>query len=306
MLHSWQIWSTCVSVISGNLIRPTSSRKKFCLIAERLCWKREHVFAYADPFLLSAEGRLWLFVEQQTRSGKGCIAAFSTIDLLKWERHGVVLRESTHLSYPQVFREGGMFWMVPESAQSGAVWLYQAKTLPGPWVRSKKLLEGVYVDPTLICHETRWYIWLTDSLGALRFYHSDQLQGPFKEHVSSPITTDNRYARCGGRPVRLPDGSLIRLAQDGSGHYGNKLHGMRIEVLTSSLYQETLMISDVLPRDAEWNAMGGHHMDCTVYNEETVQCVDGWNVDRNLNSIPRAFWRLIDSIKRVKTSLSLK
>ena len=256
-------------------------------------WRRMHLHTVADPFLLVANDKLWLFVEEQRHESKGCIVAWSTDNYFDWTKHGVVLREETHLSYPQVFEHDGNYWMIPENGESGSVWLYAAKMLPGPWRRSARLLDTPHWDATLLSHQGRCYIWATDEQKTLRLYHADRLQGPYVEHAASPITQDLRYSRCGGPILSGKDGAIYRLAQDCAQTYGRNLHVVLIKALSRHEYKEALVESDILSNNDRWNSNGAHHMSFARYKGRTVCATDGLGPDFVLNTFAKFFWRVI-------------
>ena len=297
MFRQPDIWTTHVDTFDGNPCEPKAIKNILSLGSPTVRWRREHLHTIADPFLVTANGRLWLFVEEARFALNGCIAAMSTADLIHWESHGIVLRESTHLSYPQVFIHGGINWMLPEATKSGAVWIYKCDQLPGPWRRAHRLLEEPHADPTLLEQDERWYIWATDAKNKLRLYHSSDLTGPYIEHPASPLTADPRFSRCGGSPLRLRDGSLLRLAQDCSSTYGRGLHAMRISIISSLEYRETLFRADFLPRDERWNANGTHHLSVVEFNGVQVRAVDGLQPDYTINQLARAFWWLFRAVE---------
>jgi hypothetical protein len=293
MLKGLDVWTTKVLTGSGHSLVDFKVQKTLCTLdGGRLRWRRYHTFTFADPFLITDAQKLWLFVEQQRHHEPGKIFAYSTTDLETWVNHGVVLEESSHLSYPQVFEHGGSYWMLPESMQSGRVTLYQADKLPGPWRRAAELLPSAYLDPTLFQYEGAWYLWVTDLQNQLRLYCANQLQGPYREHPCSPLTSDLRYMRCGGRVQRLPDGSVVRLAQDSSEGYGKYLHVMAITQLTPEAYQEELRQPDILSREEGWNREGGHHLDSIEFKGQLILAVDGRVSESAWNTPARIFWGL--------------
>lgn len=54
--------------------------------------------------------------------------------------------------------------------------------------------------------------WWGERSYSLRLFHTTNLTGTWEEHPMSPITTDPRYARSGGRPL-MYDGHVHRWAQ---------------------------------------------------------------------------------------------
>lgn len=298
MFNPVNIWSTNVSAFSGDIFYPDTEKQLLALNRATFRWRERQRHTVADPFLVVSGGRLWLFVESQRYREKGKIVAYSSDDLASWSSHGVVLDEKFHLSYPQVISEGGIWRMVPECAESGGVWMYEADSMPGPWRRARKLLDAPHWDPTIHKHEDYWYLWATDSAACLRLYISSAIEGPYHEHPSSPVTSDKRYARCGGSPLRLPCGALVRLAQDGSRSYGYGLHALSIEMLNPFNYREVLFRKDFLPRSSIWNRNGTHHLSIVEFKGIPIRAVDGQASDLALNFIPRIIWRLARLIKQ--------
>ncbi|MEI6598793.1 MAG: hypothetical protein WCL22_07165 [bacterium] len=293
MLKGLDVWTTKVLVGSGHpLLNFKADKTIYALNGHGLRWRRLHTFTFADPFLITDSERLWLFVEQQKHHEHGKIIAYSTQDLQTWKSHGVVLEESSHLSYPQVFEDSGNYWLLPESIESGKVTLYKADALPGPWRRAAELLPSAHADPTIFQHHGVWYLWATDLGNHLRLYWANQLQGPYHEHPRSPLTSDLRYMRCGGRVQRLPDGSVVRLAQDSSEGYGKYLHVMAITQLTPEAYQEELRQPDILSREEGWNREGGHHLDSIEFKGQVILAVDGRVSESAWNTPARIFWGL--------------
>jgi hypothetical protein len=290
MINVTEVWTVCVAFYEGDASELTNLKTRLVLSGRKIRWRRSHIFVCADPFLICDDKRLWLFFEEQRHGEKGRISAISTSDLIIWRNHGTVLQEHYHLSYPQVFKYEGRHWMIPEAAESGAVWLYQSESLDGPWSRSVRLLATPHLDPTIIFFGNRCYLWATDMEDTLRLYHADSLGSKFLEHPSSPITNDKRFSRCGGRPIILADGSWARLAQDGSISYGRSLNVMRIDRLSANEYRETLFKEDILPRNNDWNINGGHHLDLEVFNGTKVCAYDGRNSDLAINIFARLFW----------------
>ena len=72
----------------------------------------------ADPFLFRWQDENYVFFETMTPAGKGIIGCSQEIRG-KWIWQGVALEEPWHLSYPQVFEDGGKVYMIPESCKRG-------------------------------------------------------------------------------------------------------------------------------------------------------------------------------------------
>jgi hypothetical protein len=201
---------------------------------------------YADPFLVPEGERVWLFFEDADRaSGKGVIRCSELLEDGRPGESRVVLECDYHLSYPNVFRRDGDWFMLPETSANGTVELWRAIDFPWRWMRERVLLKDLRaVDPTLLEHEGR--LWLFVGVGAadqvaadeLFAFHADSLGGPWTPHRSNPIVSDARHARPAG-PFFREAGHWFRPAQDGSGDYGSGFWLQRVERLDESCYEET-------------------------------------------------------------------
>ena len=105
---------------------------------------------FADPFLVEAGEELFLFCEAyHMREEKGEIAVMAWRNN-QWTAPQVVISENYHLSYPCVFLYGNQYYMIPESAESGALDLYVADGFPFAWHKACCLIEHVKLaDPTV-------------------------------------------------------------------------------------------------------------------------------------------------------------
>lgn len=200
---------------------------------------------WADPFPLVEAGRRLLFVEEfQDGSRKGVISCLELDGSQVAKHHGAVLEESFHLSYPQVFRWQGQWYMTVESCEVDRVSLYRSEALPGGWKRVADLIHGrLCVDPTLHHHEGRWYLFgnVSESGGnpsdELFLFVADNLEGPYRAHPANPIVSDVRKARPAGR-LFTDGGRLIRPAQCCAPIYGSAVVFNEVLELTPDTYVE--------------------------------------------------------------------
>lgn len=236
----------------------------------------------ADPFLVRTDGRWTMFVEVLDRdTRRGCIATATSEDGRRWTYGGVVLREPFHLSYPHVFRSGDQYFMVPDTPEMYSVRLYRADEFPSRWSFVKTLVGGPLVDPTIVRHRDRWWLFACSTPyehHTLRLYHADMLTGSWGEHPESPLVEgDPHTARPAGRIVEH-EGELYRLAQDDEPDYGRQVWSFRVTELTRSSYREEPAGDDpvLAPGDAPWCARGMHHLDPhPVGSERWLAAVDG-------------------------------
>jgi len=163
----------------------------------------------ADPFLIKHSGIYYLFFEILLNNPeKGVIGVAESNNGLDWHYKNVVLEEPFHLSYPYVFEHEGNIYMVPESAQVNAVFLYKANLdeFPHKWVKVKKLISGYVEDSSIVMHDGLFWLFGQTNKGKydrLELWYSEQLDGEWKKHPKSPVINgDPNIARPGGRIIR--------------------------------------------------------------------------------------------------------
>jgi hypothetical protein len=199
----------------------------------------------ADPFLVEDQGQYWLFYEHLGfDEGKGTlwVAPFDR-DAPDLEKGRKVLETAFHLSFPNVFRDGNQWYMLPEQSRSGKTTLYRASTFPYEWRPFHDVLPDFPgTDPVLFNHEGRWWLFVTQGAhpcneNNLHVFWSDELEGRFQAHPMNPVRTGLRGSRMAG-PVRELDGRLIRPGQDCREGYGQGVVLFEITELTPHSYAE--------------------------------------------------------------------
>ena len=236
----------------------------------------------ADPFLIREQEKFYLFFEA-LGVNHGVIGLATSTDGRRWLYDRVVLEEPFHLSYPNVFKWNGEFYMVPESSAVNSVRLYKAKHFPDDWQFVKTIIaDRSLVDSTVLYHQG--LLWLFSSSWksqALHLFYADQPEGPWHEHPSSPIVKDNsRDARPAGNILNTGD-RLIRFSQDSQGDgekYGKAVRGFEIVTLTQDEYREQPMEGNPILKDSGvgWNSIGMHQISAWPMSRgRWIAAVDG-------------------------------
>lgn len=197
----------------------------------------------ADPFIVRCDSHtLDLLVEEYTfGDGKGTIAA------LQITRDGRLLDLRTaidspwHLSYPHVMHVGHELWCVPESATSRGVTGYRYDSETKEWT-AERLLDNIgVIDPTMLWHEDRWWMFYTDwrigDVENLCIAWSHDLRGPWRPHPRNPVKLDVGSSRPAGA-FFVVDGVLYRPAQDCSRGYGGGIVIHRVRHLGMDRFDE--------------------------------------------------------------------
>lgn len=228
---------------AGTRLDPSAPRLGRC--ASLVAPGRDY---WADPYPVDEGGRRLIFAEELVHArGKGTIVCLELLDDGSAIRHGIVVEEDAHLSYPQVFRWEGAWYMTVESCEADRVSLYRAEEFPMRWQRIADLIQGRRaVDPTLHHEDGTWYLFANISeSGAgqcdeLFLFTSDRLAGPYRPHPCNPIDTDARTSRPAGRLFRHGD-TLVRPSQCCVPIYGSAVVFNEVLEMTPERYRERPM-----------------------------------------------------------------
>jgi hypothetical protein len=202
---------------------------------------------WADPFLISHQGKPWVFFEDfDFATAKGIISCAPVEQGGTVGSVETVLERPYHLSYPSVFTAGCEIYMIPETSANGTIELYRARKFPFDWVLEKPLLHSRGLDTTVFQVDGRWWMLTTPDLGENHaaitlLYSAPNLLGPWTQHAASPVVTDVRSARSGGAVHReRGTNRLIRVGQNCAGGYGLSLCFSEILELNDARYRETV------------------------------------------------------------------
>ena len=177
----------------------------------------------ADPFVFEDGDDHYIFVEQYRKDkDKGCIGYFKFVDGIPVNK-GIIIENSYHMSYPDVFKYKDHYYMIPESSANNTVDLYIADSFPDKWHKETTLIDnGKYVDSTVYQDDTGIYL-ISYTMTNGYDLHVFSLDMEKRELTEISIKHyENNIARPGGR-LFLKDGKIIRPAQDCSKKYGEAL-----------------------------------------------------------------------------------
>jgi hypothetical protein len=235
----------------------------------------------ADPFMIQVGNTWHMFFEvMNVETGRGEIGLAKSVDGIRWGYQQIVLSEPFHLSYPYVFGVDGEYFMIPESHEANAIKLYRAVSFPTNWEPVKTIMEGAWVDSSVLFLNGLWWLFTNPVAPAnqiLELFYGASIIGPWHRHPMSPLVCGNhRIARGGGRLIALDD-RPVRFAQDCFPSYGTSIRAFEITILETSGYAEQeLKGSPILgPGSLPWNPSGMHHIDAHLTNNGWLACVDG-------------------------------
>jgi hypothetical protein len=230
----------------------------------------------ADPFFIKEKDTFYIFFEhKRVNIHPAEIGLFTSVDGKKIEYKGTVLKEKFHLSYPQVFKHKGVFYMLPETQGANNVLLYKAMRFPYQWTVVDTLLYNTKLkDPTIYLSDTLNILVGSDDAYQLKLFNAKSLDGkwlPHKRHVVSQGTE----SRPGGRFLKNKNG-LVLPVQNCTKDYGYGLSLYQFDF--KNLDYKTKNIAPLfLKREdniKEFNA-GMHHLDIQKIDNRYFYVYDG-------------------------------
>lgn len=242
----------------------------------------------ADPFLFVNNGRLHLFYEEMLLGkGLGVIKTMSTEDLILWTRPTQVTHEyDRHFSYPYIFENNGVIYMLPETGADHTIRLYRAKNESLTKLEFVKIIlqrdnpsEDIrfdFADSCIVYHNGLYYLFTSYCLNDnyyLELYTSKHFDCDYVIHPQSPVCISAEYGRCGGAVFRYHN-KLYRPAQDCKHVYGGQLHLFEIDNLSPDSYAEHLVKRNMIDQNVPFFKDGGHHINLANFKGKTVVARD--------------------------------
>ena len=220
----------------------------------------------ADPFLYKYNNKYYCFLEEYSYLKKKGHVAVYEINNNAYQRLGVCLQESFHLSFPYIFNFDGKIFMCPESSRNKEIRIYESIEFPLKWNLKKIIMKNVSASDSMIFkYKNKWWLLtnldnsdLNDHSSELNIFYSKN--GPITDnwikHDTNPIFIDSLKARNGG--LIFENDKIHRVAQSvGFNIYGKSFSLNQINQLSESQYSENKLY-DVKPNFLK-NIKGTHH-----------------------------------------------
>ncbi|HOW09261.1 MAG TPA: hypothetical protein PLX08_05585 [Bacteroidales bacterium] len=203
---------------------------------------------WADPFVVSADDKHYVFVEEfMYKKNRGHISVLELDKQGKLVKSGPVIVHPYHMSYPHVFNFEGSYYMIPETCENHTIDLYKSTEFPFKWTFVKHIMSDIEaMDSTLFNYRDKWWLFTlverisfaSDNSPELYIYYNDDfMSDKWISHPLNPVISDVRTARPAGN-IFISDGALYRPSQDCSARYGQALNINEIMVLTETDYLE--------------------------------------------------------------------
>lgn len=243
----------------------------------------------ADPFVFETNGEHYIFVEQYIKSKeKGCIGYFRFENGVPVNK-GILIENSYHMSYPDVFEYNGKFYMIPESSANSTIDLYVAENFPESWSKVKSLVQGQkYVDSTVYQQGENYYLISYTMVGSFEV-HVFSLDMETQElKLLSRKRYEKNVARPGGR-LFVENGKLMRPAQDSSRKYGEALIIYQVDDLNRNgeFVEHEVSRIEALALSVERTPERVHQLT----NDSTFEVVDVYKEKIDLLHVPKIYLR---------------
>lgn len=179
----------------------------------------------ADPFVMEYNGTVYIFAELFDYLKRRGRIGYTYLKNGKWQPWKIVIDETFHMSYPNVFEYNGEIYMVPETSADRTLRLYKAVCFPDSWELERIIAQNVaFVDTTFFYQENELCAITTDisdhpiQRDVLLRFGAD-----WKIVATEKIMEEkNEFSRCAGNILSCKHGK-IRVSQNCDGHYGKAL-----------------------------------------------------------------------------------
>lgn len=228
----------------------------------------------ADPFIFIEDEIHYIFFEHQA-SGNANIGLLISKNGKDFQFQGNVLDEDFHLSFPQVFKWHGDYFMLPETKQSGHVLLYKADSFPKNWSIYDTLIKNVnFKDPAILLSDSLNLISVSDDNLKQTIYSADSLTGPW---MKNDLFTE-RYGdetRAGGNFFNIGKEWYLPLQKNTRG-YGSGISIYKLKYNENEIKFEKYFDSYLDKVDSiGWFNRGMHHLSVVPYNDKFNIVFDG-------------------------------
>lgn len=235
----------------------------------------------ADPFIYkNTQNHLEVFVEEMnTAENRGGVISCLLIDKqdFKVKEKKIILKLSTHLSFPIFFEENGETYVYPENYQSGSVKIYKYDKERKELIEPKTIINAPLLDTQIVKIGDSYYAFgvkfstgLQTDTKTLYIYKSASLTGQYE--LIQTIKNAKCEERGAGIIFKDKSGRIIRPAQCCEGGYGKAVIFYELSLNCGIFSEKELYRLEPNPKAKYGNVLH-------TYNEIEGMCViDGLRV----------------------------
>lgn len=197
----------------------------------------------ADPFLIEKDGKCYLFFEAFDRLQKKGLLGYREISENKISDIKIIYESKSHLSFPYVYEENGMYYIIPESSKENELFRLKCTSFPDKWEKEKVLINDSLVDTVIYQNDNIKY-YISERVDSNNYFDRVDLfyeeNDKIAECRNNPVKSDVNNARGAGKIFEF-DGKLIRPAQNCGNSYGEKLNFNQIIELSKDKFEEKFL-----------------------------------------------------------------
>lgn len=197
-------------------------------------------FWCADPFIIRDNANFYLFCETMDIKKSRGLVGIGKLNPDGDTTIEKILDLGCHVSYPNVFKYGDSWYMIPETSARKTIELYRSTSFPYEWEKVSDLVENIHaVDSTVHVTDDGVYVYIYEPNGK----HNELSRGKIDFSVNrivameKLITYDDKIGRPAGGFVEVED-NLYRPTQYGSNYYGEKIVIYKVPDADSEEYYE--------------------------------------------------------------------
>ena len=238
----------------------------------------KNVNSFADPFIFrSADQKLNLVYEEFSmidprRHGK--ILATVLDEDFTPQSNAEILVSNIHSSYPCVFIDNNITYIIPETSKKGKVSCYQYDEVNQSLINERVIINLPLLDSTIFKHNDKYWLFATLAdhqfdHSKLYIYYANSLFGTYVPHVKNPVKVGLNGTRPAGN-FFIIDGEIYRPAQNCKDYYGKSLTINKVKKLNEYEFSEEAGLELTAKKNCAFNK--GLH---TINVLEDVIVVDG-------------------------------
>ena len=276
-------------------------RDKNCELTFQWFPLTDNFTSIADPFIfVDMEGKLSMLYETFSVVD---VSRYGKIELVTLDKEfNIILKKqvldaNSHSSYPFIFSENGITYIIPEISHQCKVSVFEYDYVNKVMINEKVIINNMpLLDSTIFKYNDKYWLFATfnkseNDYSRLYIYYSDSLLGEYIPHANNPVKNISDGSRPAGNIIKV-DGELYRPAQNCSRHYGASIAINKITKLSSTEFTEELHFKIAPDKTSEFNS--GVH---TINILGDIIVIDGIKMAFN----PITKWKLFFNKKFRKT-----
>ncbi|WP_019520886.1 glucosamine inositolphosphorylceramide transferase family protein [Faucicola boevrei] len=199
---------------------------------KKVYWLQEKYHFQADPFLVEHNNHLYVFYEALNHTWVKGHLRCRVLDLQMNELDDFAIDDinmlGCHLSFPQIYYIDNEFYLMPESHENQAIYLFKATDFPKKWQKITQISDQPCIDSVLYFDKNQGrYIIISNNQKTLTrhlFVSQDLTEHWQKINLTDDfIQADNTHQRLGGGVIEIDKTLFLPMQEFDRKEYGKSL-----------------------------------------------------------------------------------